>query len=196
MLLLRFEAAPQVWYSAAWSRETLECFQGAITALLDSPDARKGPYAHSSEVLAWLSWWHSAEVPLKQARREWLKRQVKSSGGIANARSSRDRDALCAYRLTGQLLDAESGSVPMFALLQGSGRHVDYTSEEHVLTTIPPRALMQAYEGLAKGERTLMAAALVVLRRRVHALQTALADGKLRVQVCTRCLHGTAALGS
>lgn len=145
------------------------------------------PAELSPEVQAWLHTWATAEVPLKQARKQWLKRQLKSSASIANACSSRDRHELCAYRLTGQLLDAETGSVPMFAMLQQPGVHFDYTDEEQVLDTIAPEALMRAHRGLKAGERTLLGAGLAVVRGRVRALQTAVQAGTLRLRVRSFC---------
>ena len=136
-------------------------------------------------MFAWLTLWRSAKVPLQVARREWLKRQVKSSANIANACCPQDQHELCAYRLTGQLLDASTGSVPMFALLDLPDKQFDYTDEEEILATIAPRTLMDTYRGLKAGSRTLMTAGVAVVRRRVEALRVAFQAGTLRVQVQT-----------
>lgn len=167
----------QVWYSAAWSDTALRHFHDAVAAVVSTGRTLSG------DVRRWLDAWSNARVPLPTSRREWLKRQVKSSSGIANALSCRDQHELCSYRLTGQLLDASTGSVAMCVVPQNLEKPVDHTDEEHILDTIPPEVLMAAYRGLDAAERTLLGAGIGVARRRVHALKAALAEGRLSLQV-------------
>lgn len=172
-----------MWYSAAWAERTVPHFRTAVVKLLKSRKALK----YGDNVRAWLERWRDAKVPLKLARREWLKRQVDSCCFIGNAAHERDRHALCMYRLTGQILDATTGSVPMFALVEEDGAWSNYACHESLLNTVTPEALLAEYGKLADGgdERTMVAAAVEVARRRVQALQSALSAQVLTIEVPT-----------
>ena len=68
-------------------------------------------------VLAFLRHWSLADVPLAAARTGWLDSWEGSCVSfIGNFRLARDRHALCAYMLCGQLLAAQVGSVVMFGM--------------------------------------------------------------------------------
>jgi hypothetical protein len=107
-----------VWYSAAWSRATLEAFQAALATLLAT---RK--HELQAEVLHFLQHWQQhGEVPLASSRKQWLDSMTETySTQIADFKEKKDRMAMCSYVLTGQLLEGEVGSSVMFSLPAGKG---------------------------------------------------------------------------
>lgn len=66
--------APQVWYSAAWSRSTAAAFSVCVDELLESggADNRYGAIKRNAEVESLLRTWRECEVPLAKAREQWL----------------------------------------------------------------------------------------------------------------------------
>lgn len=68
--------------------------------------------------------WQGADVPLARARAAWLDACSHSGVPIANWKRREDRLGLSAYWLTGQLLEADVGSVVMFAVPKDVGELV------------------------------------------------------------------------
>jgi hypothetical protein len=103
----------QVWYSAAWSSATLAAFRAALSDLL-SPQGPQLP----ATVLAFLQHWQLHDnVPLAASRQQWLETMKGDHADeIGNFKELEDRMAMCSYVLTGQLLEADVGSVVMFSL--------------------------------------------------------------------------------
>ena len=109
----------QVWYSAAWSSSTLVAFRRAVTHVLEGGTKLTGVSHPDVRVL--LQVWQSAKIPLAQARKLWLENtpdEIKWRD-IGNFKRVADRKALCAYSISGQLLEATMGSVVMFVLPPG-----------------------------------------------------------------------------
>ena len=108
----------QVWYSAAWSKATLAAFREALSQVLAATRQQQLP----EEVLALLRHWQLHDVSLAASRKSWLDSMTEThSGEIANFKRKEDLMAMCSYVVTGQLLDADVGSVVMFALPDGVG---------------------------------------------------------------------------
>ncbi|KAJ3066660.1 hypothetical protein HDU98_010057 [Podochytrium sp. JEL0797] len=122
------DAILQVWYSAAWSRDTLACFRRALASLL--APAKNSPSPH---VRALLVHWQGSSVTLRESRRLWLDNHSKSWAWIGTFRREADRLALCEYFLTGQILEADVGSVVMFAVPTSVG---EVSFDENVLGTV------------------------------------------------------------
>lgn len=109
----------QVWYSAAWSSKTLVAFRQAVTLVLEGKTKLTGTSHPDVRVL--LQTWQSEKVSLAHARNAWLDKnpdEIKWRA-IGNFRRAADRKALCAYSISGQLLEATMGSVVMFVLPPG-----------------------------------------------------------------------------
>ena len=109
------EAVFQVWYSSAWSSLTQAAFLKSVTKILNSGTCR------DDEVLQFLSYWLSNTVTLKKSRQLWLSAQNDSAMEILNFKRAIDRNALCSYALSGQLLQGETGSIVMFCNPPGLG---------------------------------------------------------------------------
>jgi hypothetical protein len=108
----------QAWYSAAWSRATLVAFRSALEEVLAPARSQHLPAA----VLRFLRHWRAHDVPLATSRKLWLRSMTDTiTTELANCKQREDRMAMCSYILTGQLLDAEVGSVAMFAVPEGEG---------------------------------------------------------------------------
>ena len=109
----------QVWYSAAWSSNTLVAFRRAVTLVLEGGTKLTG--ASHPDVRVLLQTWQSAKVSLARARSLWLEStpdEIKWRD-IGSFKRAADRKALCAYSISGQLLEATMGSVVMFELPLG-----------------------------------------------------------------------------
>lgn len=169
----------QVWYSATWDTAASSAFRAATNALATDRNVEPA-------VRAWLRSWSNASVSLRKARDKWLERVLKSRAGIANLLQESDRDALCRYMLTGELLPTSasyadcSGSVVMFHE-PSDGDAYAYAHNEDFLVTIDPEVLARQRQSSAD----FVAAGVAVLRRRVTALRTVLQAASLRVEVRT-----------
>lgn len=74
-----------------------------------------------SSLQALLRHWQAEEVSLAKARKLWFRGQTTSNCNMGSFKAKGDRMALCAYAITGQLLEAEVGSVVMFAVPDSLG---------------------------------------------------------------------------
>jgi hypothetical protein len=66
-----------------------------------------------------LKHWHKSEVKLSIARDKWLENSPKCWTLIANFKEKQDRDALCKYAISGELLESHVGNTTMFSLPDG-----------------------------------------------------------------------------
>jgi hypothetical protein len=104
----------QVWFSSCWSKQTLSDFRDAVRFVLskDSLD---------SEVRKILEHWIKVEpLSISKAREAWFKSiDLAIFVPVSNAVRLSDRLAFMNYFLTGQLLEAECGSIvyPCFVTL-------------------------------------------------------------------------------
>ncbi len=80
-----------MWYSAAWTRASLAAFREAITALLagQAGSAADGPLPPA--VLQLLRHWQLVDVPLRQARQEWLESMNDASSNASCFKLKQDR---------------------------------------------------------------------------------------------------------
>jgi hypothetical protein len=63
-----------------------------------------------------LKHWYKSEVKLSEARDKWLENSPKCWTSIANFKQKKDRDALCKYAISGELLESQIGNSTMFSL--------------------------------------------------------------------------------
>jgi hypothetical protein len=96
---------------------------------------------------------------------------------IANFKRARDRHALCAYMLTGQLLSAQVGSVVMFGLPDELGSVVE---EESFLQTIPLTTLQRAH---ARADCDVVEICMRIVRAHIADLSCQLARGAITVRL-------------
>lgn len=188
------DAVLQVWYSAAWSAATLTAFRTAVTDLLQrgGADNAHGAAQRHPEVAALLRAWQLRDVPLSLARKQWLKELGHTWTEIAAFTKRADRDAMCAYILTGQLLEADVGSVCMFVLPPGfpSQRALN----ECVFHCIPVQQLWRR----RRDAPDVVAAAVAHLRHGIADLGARVTAGKLTVELRLQILSlsATAELAS
>ena len=109
------EAVLQVWYSCAWTQTTESLFLSSVSNILDSG------VCQDADVFFFLTHWLVNKATLKEARDLWLSSSTDSTMVIANFTRERDRNALISYRLTGQLLEAQVGSIVMCCNPPGLG---------------------------------------------------------------------------
>ena len=173
------DAVLQVWYSAAWSKATLAAFRAAVSDLLQrgGADNAHGATQRQPEVAALLRVWQLRDVPLAAARKQWLSDIDRKWYEIATFTKRADRDALCAYMLTGQLLDAEVGSVCMF--VQPPEFPSQRSLDESVFHNIPAQILWRR----RRETPDIVAAAVAHLREGIKALAERVAAGKITVEL-------------
>ena len=58
-------------------------------------------------------------MKLRTARDKWLENSPKCWTSIANFKQKQDRDALCKYSISGELLESHVGNITMFSLPDG-----------------------------------------------------------------------------
>jgi hypothetical protein len=171
------DAVLQVWYSAAWSHATAAAFAAAVDELLarGGADNAHGATERNVEVERLLRKWQRCEVPLATARKQWLEGLGHMWRQIGNFTHAADRDALCTYVLTGQLLDAEVGSVCMFALPDPP--FGERSNNESVFQSIPVEQLW------ARRQQTpdIVAAATAHLHDGIARLMARVADGSVTI---------------
>jgi hypothetical protein len=171
----------EVWYSAAWSADTLAAFRAAVDDLLlrGGADNEHGARARQPDVTALLEAWRSADVSLEQSRATWLKETTRTWAAIGTFSHEEDRNALCAYALTGQLLDgATVGSVCMF--VTPPGFQAKRSLDESILECVPP---LQLWGLRRKDAPNLVAAAAEYLRGGVKRLRDGVAAGQLTIEL-------------
>ena len=109
----------QVGYSAAWSSSTAAAFRQAVKRVREGKTLLAG--ASHPKGLPFLKAWEHAEVSLAEAGRKWFDtcQDFTRCAEIGKFQRPEDRKALCAYCLSGQLLEGTTGSVAMFVLPSG-----------------------------------------------------------------------------
>lgn len=165
----------QVWYSAAWTVETQADFVSAVAEVLRED-------AEEPEVRVWLQAWRGAPVPLRDARREWLDRQVGDNPETLQLNLETDWRAMTRYRLTGEILGGSVGSAVFFTRPRQPTLRPEFTAPEDFWFPMAPEAL--AAQRLRGG--TFVAAAIAIARSRVAALRSALDAGAVTLQVRRR----------
>ncbi|MEW5302765.1 MAG: hypothetical protein WDW36_005513 [Sanguina aurantia] len=179
------DALLQVWYSSAWSTATLECFRGALTAVLTgslskgtSGAGERRASSLPAEVQTLLQHWQLTDVSLAASRAQWLDSQKNTHAWIGSFKRKADRAAICSYLITGQLLDADVGSVVMFGIPAGFGTHAQ---DESFLQTIDFGELLSTL-----GQHhylNVVTAAVKILRERVGRLQSCVVAGRVTLEV-------------
>jgi tetratricopeptide (TPR) repeat protein len=169
----------QVWYSAAWSSLSLVWFRRAIAYVLEGTGSLSGTSHPDVRVL--LQTWQSAKVTLEHARRRWVEGSPDTVKwrDIGNFRRVQDRTALCAYALSGQLLDATVGSVVMYAL--PGGYLGGLATDARVFETITFEGLMDRC--LADGSSDIVTATVAHLREGIGKLFSWVGEGRVEVDV-------------
>eukprot|EP00892_Ulva_mutabilis_P001327 jgi/Ulvmu1/11195/UM072_0031.1 len=162
----------QVWYSAAWTDATAADFSAAVAEVMQGD-------SHEAEVRVWLQAWRDTIVPLRDARREWLDRQVGDNPETLQLNLETDWRAMTRYRLTGEILGGDVGSSVFFVRPEEPSRRPEFTAPEDLWFAMAPEAL--AAQRLKGG--SFVAAATTIARRRVAALRAALGSGTVTVQV-------------
>ena len=175
------DAILEVWYSSAWSAATLTAFRSAVDHLLRNggADNERGARARHQDVAALLEAWRSADVSLEQSRATWLKETTRKWAEIGDYSRKEDRNALCAYMLTGQLLDgATVGSVCMF--VTPPGFQAKRSLDESIFHCVPPQAI---WEFRSYGALNMVAAAAKYLRKGVTRIRNGVAAGQLTIEL-------------
>ena len=174
------DAILEVWFSAAWCATTLAAFRAAVDDLQGGgADTARGRQRHP-DVAALLAAWRTATVPLAQARVTWLEENTRTWLEIGNFTLAEDRHALCAYALTGQLLDgATVGSVCMFAPLP-LGFSAKRSLNESVFHCVPVDKL---WERRREGAPDVVAATAEHLRRGVQRIRDRVAAGEVTIEL-------------
>lgn len=127
---------------------------------------------------ALLSCWLGADVTLGAARAAWLACVGNKPGYVGSLTRPEDRDACCAYEVSGQLLDGDVGSVCAHAFPAGyAGRRA---LGECFLATIEPSELWARRAG---GARDVVAAGVEHVREGVARIRATLASGALEVEL-------------
>ncbi|MEW5312491.1 MAG: hypothetical protein WDW38_004122 [Sanguina aurantia] len=164
------DALLQVWYSSAWSTATLNSFRTALTAVLTESVIKGksgvGKGSASSlppEVQKLLQHWQLTDVSLAASRAQWLDSQKNTNAWIGSFKRKADRLALCSYLITGQLLEADVGSVVMFGIPAGFGTRAQ---DEGFLQTIDFGELLSTLG--QHHHLNVVTAAVKILRERVH----------------------------
>jgi tetratricopeptide (TPR) repeat protein len=176
------DAILEVWFSAAWSTATLAAFRAAVNDLLQhgGADNERSARPRHPDVAALLATWHTAAVPLAQARATWLEDNSRTWFEIGNFSRKEDRHALCAYALTGQLLDgATVGSVCMFASLP-PGFGATRALSESVFHSVPVDELWACRN---EGAPDVVAAAAEHLRRGVRLIRDRVEAGEVTIEL-------------
>jgi hypothetical protein len=168
----------QVWFSAGWMKATLQAFRRGLSRLL-SGDSKILEATHPDVEALLLHWQSCGTVSLATARSGWLEKSTDLTYWrlIGNFKDSNDRMALCSYSLTGQLLDADVGSVVMFSLPYGYMGKL--TRNESVFTTISLRNLMNERQS----STDVVEAVAKYLRKGIQKISILIKDGLLLVDV-------------
>ncbi|KAL2919888.1 hypothetical protein HK105_200805 [Polyrhizophydium stewartii] len=165
------DAILQVWYSAAWSQRTHSSFQAALGNVLARND-------QPESVAAILQHWLGREVPLSQARDEWLESMTPEYWAtIADLADEADRVAFASYVLTGEVLKATLGSTVMFANPSAVGVR---ERDECFLRAIDPAALWNCRRN---GAPDVITAAAAILYHRITKLKEEVESGAVRISV-------------
>ena len=176
------DAILEVWYSAAWSDATLAVFRAAVDEVRQrgGADNGSGTKPRHSDVAAILALWSTATVPLARARAAWLEDNNRTWFEIGNFARAKDRLALCAYVLTGQLLDgATVGSVCMFAPLP-SGFEAKRALGESIFHVVPVDKLWRRRRS---GAANIVDAATEYLRRGVQRIRDRVTTGEVTIEL-------------
>jgi hypothetical protein len=168
----------QVWYSAAWTRKTLDAFRRGLLHLICGNSKVLGA-DHPDVKALLLHWQSSGTVSLAAARSGWLEITTDLARWrlIGNFKDPNDRMALCTYSLTGQLLDADVGSVVMFTF--PAGYQGTLATNDSVFNTISLTHLMAERQT----STDVVQAAVEYLRKGIQKVSALIKNGSILVDV-------------
>ena len=171
----------QVWYSTCWSLSAESSFKRAVSSLIEgksspSVELHSSPALHSPQVAALLRHWLLHSVPLEKARSAWLEHPI-SNDEIANLMKKDDRLALASFILTGQLLEADVGSITMFSLPVTERIH--RALEEFFIYSIDEVSVFKK----RKETPDIISAALACLRSSISRLRTLISSQNVYVVI-------------
>ncbi|GMH42350.1 hypothetical protein BSKO_10269 [Bryopsis sp. KO-2023] len=163
----------QVWYSSAWSAETMKVFRSALLGL-----TKKGSLPKAA--LAVCKFWLGVpQIPLLVAQEKWLRLHPQHHNIPANLVKKRDRTEVMQYMLTGRLLleDCEVGSVVMF----GNPPDLPHlVHEESVLWLVSFEEISMLNNN---GRHSVMHCVVETLRSRISKARALFLDGKMEVDL-------------
>lgn len=165
------KAVLQVWYSSAWTRKTENLFLASVSNILDSG------VCQDTDVLFFLSHWFVSKATLKMSRDMWLSVSTDSAMFIANFKREIDRNALISYRLTGQVLDAEVGSIVMCCNPSGLG---DLALNLEFLQTIYYPTLAEKW---SNSRSSILEVGTAIALSRISTWMQHLKNGNVEVEV-------------
>ena len=171
------ESVAQVWFSAAWSGETLEVFRKALTSIISTKGFSLLPHL----VQELLIYWQHHDISLKSSREEWMKNHTCSwSDEICNWKREQDYLAICTYAMTGQLHydNLIVGSVVMFALPE-DGKVAD---NEDVFQVVNLKELIEHYDQHST-DGDCVKALTTLLEGRIHRLKRRIQSQNITVEV-------------
>ena len=143
-----------------------------------SKDKKAFTALNHPEVQALLLHWLSNDVKLSTARQKWLDLcEGKCRTEIGNFKQKVDRQALCAYFLTGELLLGEVGSVLMFSLPKGYSGAI--TLNESVFHAIEIHIIMKERLRYAN----IVVAAIETLRTGINRLKRNILDKSIIIDL-------------
>ena len=171
----------QVWYSAAWSKSAEVYFRKAVAKLIEgqsytAEELYSSPALRSPKVMALLRHWLLHSVSLEKARADWLEYPILNDE-IVNFLKMEDRLALSTFILTGQLLEADVGSITMFSI--PSHEKVQRALREYFMYCIDERALFEE----RKRNSDIIAAAVACLRTSISRLRTLINQREVTVVI-------------
>jgi hypothetical protein len=161
----------QVWFSSCWNAQTLSDFKTAVVKVLE----QEGLDSQVKELLQ--SWESSSVVSIQEARLLWLESiDISILNPVLNATRLGDRVELMSYFLTGQLLNADCGSITMFSSSNLSTfRARDESLFHHLKIT--------DYISLADKETSLVDAASQIVLERIINLKDAVKEKVLKIEI-------------
>jgi hypothetical protein len=175
-----FDQILQVCYSSVWSRTTVTVFRSSLSSVVSQfQNIKKNFYSDgvdSALVLALLKRWQITDVSLGYAFNMWVNDSTLYFSDVANWLDYNDREALTKYKLTGQLLPGNVGSITMFASLKSNPKRAIC---ENFLNAIPIDLLQEAREHSSD----IVSAAISVLRLHISSLMKLIHSQKLTISI-------------
>lgn len=189
--MMKHEAVPvasvvQVWYSSAWSHETLRHFRTALNHVCDAQAEEDPgqPIRKNALVRAYWIHWQQHDVSLIESREGWMKgHDCTWSTEICNWKREQDQLAMCTYALTGQLYYPEGelsvGSVVMYALPHGD----QVAPNENVFQVVQLKDLIEHADTLGEPKSDCVMALTSLLENKIELLMERIRRQDLDVSV-------------
>lgn len=175
------ESVVQVWFSAAWSIQTLKSFRKALQKVVSSLK-KKNRLKIPISVQEYLIYWQQHDVSLRESRDQWMaNHDSPCSDMICNWKQKRDYLAICTYVMTGQLYynDLSVGSVVMFAL-PGGGK---VANNENVFEVVDLKELIEHYERTDSEAKDCVHALTSFLESKILTLKERIHSNKITLEV-------------